>query len=263
MALQANGDLLINGTGKVFIQRLEAAGTAQGLKFLGQCTKLEASMNDEKLIEYSAVEASRAPIKEIVQRRTPQIGLTFKEFDRANFALAAMGSELSYTQAGTAVTNEVHADVKQGTYIKLAKRGPITAVTVEPSGGGTAYTLGTDYVIEDDTVPLIYIVPGGGIADASDIQVDYTPTAIVSGLDQVAAGTKSVIECALLYVPDLEAPGPAWQVEVWKASITPEAAIGLIQAAAEFAAVDLRMTVLSDKTNHPTAPYWLATKIDS
>jgi hypothetical protein len=261
MDFQANGDLLINGTGAVFIRRIEAAGTAQGLKFIGQATKLELQMNDEKLIEYSAVEASRAPIKEIVQRRTPTASITMKEFDKHNFALAAMGEEASYTQAGTAITNEVHNDVRQGTYVKLDKRGPISVVTVEPAGGGTAYVVTTDYVITDDETPLIYIVPGGGIADGADIQVDYTPTAIVTALDRVYGATKNVIECEILFVPDVEAPGPAWQIEIWKASLTPESAISVIQQASEFASCDLRFTMLSDKSNHPSAPYWQATKV--
>ena len=263
MAIQANGDLLLIGRGKVFFKRTEAAGTARGLKFVGDCPKLEIAMQQEVAVARSSVEAAGPVIKQVVVSNEPQIRMALRELDKDNLANLLGGTFSSYTQAATGITNEPYPDVRQGTYIKLAKRGPISAVTVEPLGGGTAFTVTTDYVIEDASIPLIYIVPGGGIADGADIQVDYTPTAITgAGLETVRGATTPVIEGSLLYVPD-NASGPKWQLEVWKLSLKSEAILAMIHppGTTEFAEAELVGTVLSDATAHPSEPYFLLTRL--
>lgn len=252
----ADGSFLLRGLGALFFKRSLTAGVAGAgsHRFLGNCTKIEVSMNDERLTVNSAVEAATPPLVDIVVKRTPKVAFTLNEANAHNLALAMMGEETTFTQAATAVTNEVHVDVKQGDYVMLDKYGPVTAVVVEPSGGGAAFVLGTDYSIKDGQVASIYIIPGGGIADAVDIQVDYTPTAY-SAQPKVIGATDTLITGELLFAPD-PTLGPKWAARFWKVSIASDSVVGLLQAEAAVAAFDLSGTVLSDAANHPTEPYW-------
>lgn len=255
---QPDGGWMLRGLGAVLFKRARADGN-EGFHFLGQCTKLELSLNDEKLIENSAVQKETPPIIEIVTKRTPKAALTLKETHPHNIALALMGLEDTATQAATAVTDEVHNNVKAGTFVKLDKMGPVTAVTVEPAGGGTAFDAGDDYVVYDGEIAMIYIVPGGGIDDGDDIQVDYTPTAYTAA-PIIPIGTKTLITGELLYVPD-PSIGPKYVANIWRCSVSSEAVLPLIQSEAALAQYDLSFTVLSDTTNHPNSPYGLLTKV--
>jgi len=260
VAIQADGSQLLLGRGKTFFKRNEAAGTAQGHTFMGQVTQLEIRPKDEVIDEKSSVEAAAPIIKQVKVSTDHEIALTFKEMKAHNLALALFGTVGSYTQAATAVTNEIFTDVKQGTYIKTAKRLIGSVVVTGPSATPT-YTVTTDYVVEDATEGLIYIVPGGTITDGSDLEVDYTPTAVAApGLDTVIGGVSSFIEGELLFIPD-PATGPKWRAEIWKASLNSNAVIALIQSANEFASAELLGKVLSDATNHPTEPYYRLTRV--
>jgi len=262
MAFQADGGNLHMGRGAVFARRIEAAGTAHGFLFLGQSTRFGIQMNAEFAEERSAVEASAPTVKKMATRVSPEILITLKEYKSDNLSLVFLGSRTANIQAATAITNEVFNDVKQGRYIKLAKVGPVTGVNVEPSPTGTAYVLGTDYSIEDGAVPMIYIIPGGGIADGTEIQVDYVPTAYASpGLEEINGAVQPLVECELLFRPD-PASGPKLKVEVWRTSISSEGLVEMIQHETnEFPSFEIKGAVLSDAAVHPTCPYFKLTKL--
>lgn len=88
------------------------------------------------------------------------------------------------TQASGAVTNEAINTVKQGYYYQIGKTASnptgvrdITTVVVTDDGGSpTTFAAGTDYTV-DLALGELYIVPGGGIADDTNLLVDYARTA--------------------------------------------------------------------------------------
>jgi alpha-galactosidase len=57
--------------------------------------------------------------------------------------------------------------------------------------------------------------------------------------------------------------GPAYTLEVWKASVATEAVIGLINATTEFGSFDLKFTMLADETNHPGNEFFQMLYTDS
>lgn len=95
---------------------------------------------------------------------------TFHDFNGGNFARATRGK--ASTVATGAVSAEPHYSYK-GSYVPL--RYPASAVSsVEPVGGGTPYTAGTDYILDRG---MLWIPPGSTITDATsaaNIEVDYT-----------------------------------------------------------------------------------------
>jgi len=255
---EPNGGWLLRGLGALLWKRTRSSN--EGFFFLGQCTKLELSLNDERLTENSAVQAATPPVLDIVTKRTPKVAATLKEAHPDVISLAVMGDDdATLTQAGTAVTEEVHEDVRAGYYVKLDKLGPVTAVTVEPSGGGTAFTEGDDYIVFNGEQPMIYIVPGGGIDSGDDIQVDYTPTAYTAA-PTIPIGSKTLIQGELLFLPD-PTNGPKFVANIWKCSVASESVTSLIQPDANLAEFALNFTVLSDAANHPNSPYGLLTKV--
>jgi hypothetical protein len=173
MSKEPNPNNILLGSGKVYVDRYTTAGVPSGNeRFLGNCTEFSITPSVEEIEKKSSTDSARRLLRSDVTGTTLELSITLDEFTPDNVALALFGEVGTYTQTGAAVTNEVHNDVKQGEYVRLAFRG-ISLVTVEPSGGGTAFVLNTDYEI-DAVEGRIYIVPGGGIANLADIQVDYT-----------------------------------------------------------------------------------------
>jgi hypothetical protein len=265
MAITNDKSLLRIGRGKFFAKRIDDGATpsGEGFVFAHQVNSIVYTPNEEKLEEIDATTGVGGTLASITVSRKPTIKITDKSFLTDFLAFALMGTKSVLTQAADAITAEVHTNVKQGTYVPFDKMGPVTAVTVEPSGGGTAFALDDDYTIEmaDDMYPMLYIVPGGGIADAVDIQINYTPTQY-SSVEQVAGATKSEIVVALRYI-GANSYGPRYNFDVWKASVNIDAALEFIQSANEFGSFDLTFTLLDDSANHSTTPFIDLRRVDN
>jgi len=256
--ITAQSTNVLLGRGRAFFDRFTGAGNRTGFRFLGNCSKLEFKMNDEKAQIFNYAVSTAPLLDESVTKREPMCTMTLHEYTRENVALVLMGSESSYTQTSTPVVGEsLAASVIKGRSYQTAKRA-ITGVTVKK--GATSLVLGTDYDIVDAELGLIHIREGSvTVSDADAITIDYTPTAITgAGRLRVQAGTSSFIKGALLYVPD-NAAGPAFDIEIWTLSLSAESAIGLITGT-DYGSFDLSGKVLADTTNHPTEPYYRLTQ---
>lgn len=103
-----------------------------------------------------------------------QLNLTWHDLNSANLARYARGH--ATTVAAATVTDEERWSYK-GTWVPL-KYPALAITTVEPAGGGTAYTVGTDYIVDRG---MIFIPATSTITDATsaaNIQVTYTHGAI-------------------------------------------------------------------------------------
>ena len=266
MAITNDKGLLRIGRGKFFAKRLDDSvglDQGEGFAFAHQVTSIVYTPNEDKLEENDATSAVGGTLASITVGRKPTIKITDKSFLSDFLAFALMGSKNILTQAATAVTTEVHANVKQGTYVFTDKIGPVTSLVVTPAGGGTAFVLDTDYSVEDLTgfAPAIYIIPGGGIADGDGLNFAYTPTAYTS-VEQVAGATKSEINVALKFIGSASY-GPRYNFEVWKASVNIDAALEFIQSQTEFGSFDLTFTLLDDSSNHPDVPFIDLRRVDN
>jgi len=96
---------------------------------------------------------------------------TFHDFSAENFA-RGLRANITTIAAGTATAESVVA--YKGGYTPLAKIA--TEITsVEPVGGGTAYTAGTDYELRDGQlyIPSTSTIPAP-VAGAANCDVDYS-----------------------------------------------------------------------------------------
>ena len=244
-----NGNRVMLGRGKVYLDRLTSAGARTGEIFVGNCTTFEITPTPEEIKKYSSATAGAPLLASDVIRTTLALRIVGDEFDLENLARAFYGDVSTYTQSSSSVVAEDISSAQQGRYYDLAYRD-VSNVVVEPDGGGTPYTVTTDYTV-DATEGRIYIVPGGGIADDTDIEVDYDYGTL--SLDTVRGMNQTSIKCYIRFVGD-PGRGPTWTVEIWQASVRADGSVGLISD--EYAEWALTGDVESDATNHPNEPHF-------
>lgn len=190
------------GVGKQYIEDLD---DPKGLIFIGNCNSLsyQAEVQDIEEQDYTTPGGG---LDTSVQRISA-LNITYnaRHFKAENMARALYGTATDVA-SGT-VTAEEHV-AHPGALILLAHPGA-TSVVVKNEAGTTTYVLDTDYTLDSAGFPIIK--EGGGIADGSTIQVDYsyakhaTIQALVAsgkrfrhvfvGLNEARSGKAVVIEC--------------------------------------------------------------------
>lgn len=126
---------------------------------------------------FCAATGTRVKDRKIVKQSSMTITVTLTEIDVENIRLFFLGGDITDVAAavgGGAAVNEVVR--LQGTERRILKFGPnVTAVNVEPYGGGAPFTVAVDYVLETYYGhTAIRRVAGGGIADGDYVEIDYT-----------------------------------------------------------------------------------------
>lgn len=243
---------LLLGKGQVLFDRFDVNGVSTGFKHLGNVETFELTTTDDKVQKFSSMAAGAPLYKEVNRRRAAVLNITGDEFHPENMALVTMGDVSTLVQPATAVVAEAVAAVTfPGTYFTTKKLGPISAVVVK--FGATPGVLGTDYAIINANVGLIRILPGTALTGA--VTIDYTPTAYVSGSGPkvVAGGTAGVIQGAIKFIGD-PSTGPDMIVDVWRANMAPNGAVGLISD--DFATLQMTAAILDDSLNHPGTPLY-------
>lgn len=253
--LAPSSELLMLGAGSVFFNRFDASGNPTGMLHLGNVTTFELTTEDDNLDKYQSMTRAKSLYKRVPRRRNVTLNISGDEFSPHNLALILQG-EIAQTAAaaGAAVTGEAAGLWKLGAYYKTTQMGPITAVTVNVAG--TPAVLGTDYEIADPDFGIIHALPGSAIEEGGAVTLDYTPTAYAGGLTQVRGGTETNVRGSVLFAGD-PTVGPKMLVEVWKVTISPNGALGLISE--EYATLGLTAAVESDSVNHPTEPLYRVT----
>lgn len=214
-----------------------------GLRFVGNVTELRLTTTDEIREKFSSSEASSPLLKRVVSRRTVEFTAVMDEFTMENLSLAMMGTApASAAQSVTAVTDMSIQAVQQGMYYDLGSRN-IAAVVVTTDPAGTTYVLNTDYTV-DLVTGLLYIVPGGGIADDEDILVDFT-RATATTITTIEGGASSLVEAYLHFESD-NATGPNYRVKAERVSITPDGDLGFISD--DFGNFTIKMAVQKTAT---------------
>lgn len=245
---------LLLGKGQVFFDRFDVNGVAQGLRHLGNVETFELTTADDNVDKYSSMSAGAPLYKRVNRRRTITLKITGDEFHPENLALVTMGSQSTLVQVATPIVAEaVAATTVPGTYFIPKLLGPISAVSV--LFAASAGVLNTDYAIIDASVGLIRILPG--TVKTGAVTVSYTPTAYTTttGPQVIAGGVSGIINGRIMFLGD-PSTGPKIRVNVWKTSITPDGAVGLISD--DYAQMSLSAAVLDDTANHPSTPLYEA-----
>lgn len=244
-----NGNNILLGRGKIYFDRFDTNGARTGELFLGNCPTFEITPSPEEIKKYSSADKAANLIASDVLRTSLALRIVGDEFSKDNLAMALFGDTSTLSQTGSTVTNEAISGVLQGRYYPLSKR-QVSVVTVTGPSGTPVYVANTDYKV-DAVSGRIYIIEGGGIADAANIEVDFTYATIA--LPTVRGMNQTSVKGYLRFIGD-PARGPKYECEIWRASVRADGAIGFISD--EYSTFTLTGDIESDAVNHLNEPHY-------
>lgn len=182
------------------------AGTqnAGGERFLGNCPEFTISQDDERISHYSSTRGIKKKDEDIPVEQTYSGTVNCDQITKENLAIFLLGSASVLTEAGATGETDNFTGVAQGLFYQLGVsatspsgvRKVASVVVTDGEASPTTYNVGDDYTVDAD-LGRIYIVPGGAIADDSNIEVTYNITAhtrdmVVSSADQVEGALRFI-----------------------------------------------------------------------
>lgn len=215
--------------GKLLFKRRTTAGTDTGFRHCGNCDKFLTKATPEVIDNYSSMDHIAGLYAEIVKRITVEWEAEGFEFDPNMVSLGLAGDVNTYAQASgtaTGVQFAAAAEVVLGAYYEIGVRNP---VITDIKQGATALVLGTDYVVIDPNVGLIYLLPTGAAVAGTALTWDGTIPAILASVGDklITIGTSPQIQGTLRFLPD-PMHGPRLDVTLWNVFCTPNGPIDYI-----------------------------------
>ena len=201
-----------------------------------ESTKFEIKPNSELKEMSSRGRSTYGQVIESVPLPKPaDLSVTFAEVNKESIAMALFGTASVVNQGSGSITDEV-VTAALGKWVQLAHGNVATAGFVVTNSAATVtYVLGTDYEV-NYRIGMIRAIPGGAIADAASLKVDYAYNAI-SGT-AIAGGTQTQVRAQF----KLDGVNFANQlpviVDVWEAVLTPDSAFDFLQN--DFAEIALK-----------------------
>jgi len=244
------------GKGSLLVDVFDDLGNLTGYQHLGNCTKVEQDIKDDKDELYQSINSTPSLIAAAVKKRQVMLTITGTDFSSDHMALAFMSAgKTQLAIVASPVVGEALASAtatKKGKFFATAQRNidPTTVSVLNPG----ALTAGVDFIVADAVQGLIYFPLTSGVNDTVAVTVDYTP--IAATFDQVAGAVKPFVKGRLRFAPD-PTDGQKIGIEWWHVNLSPTGKLGLISDA--YGNWDLEAMVLDDSANHPLSPYFLAT----
>jgi len=246
------------GKGSLLLDVFDASGALTGYQHLGNCTKVEQEIKDDKAELYQSINAVPTLIATAVKKRQVIVSITGTDFSLTHLSIAlAAGAETALATGSTPVVGEALASAtasKKGKYFATLGRNIGAVALHQGSSPQVTLAAGTDYVVVDALEGLIYFPLTSTVDDAEAVSADYTPTSVQ--LSQVAGATVPFVKGRLRFVPD-PTDGKKIGVEWWVVNLSPNGKLGLI--ADDYGNWELEGMVLDDSANHPSSPYFLVT----
>lgn len=188
-------------SGELYFDPL-VAGIYEGERYLGNTPNFELTISPEKLDHYDSDTNEVSKDFSFAVKTDRTAAMTSDEVSEENLKLFFGASASAVAQVATPVVAEAIAGIKKGRYYQLGQstsnptgvRG-VTAVVVKIAAA--TKVLNTDYLL-DATRGRIYIIPGGSIADAAAVTVDYTP--VVNSRTRLASGAGATVAGRLRFL---------------------------------------------------------------
>lgn len=245
------------GKGSVMIDLLDASGLSTGYIHMGNCSKFDQEIKDDKAELYQSINGVPTLIASAVKKRQLILSITGTDFAFTHLAIQQMASGGKQTVLSTGTTPVVAEALASATATKKGKffstiGRNIGAVTVKQ--GVTTLVLNTDYQIADALQGLIYFLPAGAVDDSAAVTIDYTPAAL--SLSQISGAVAPFVKAKIRFIPD-PTDGQKIGGEWWKVNLSPNGKLALISD--DYGNWELEGMVLDDSANHPTDPYYLLT----
>ena len=187
---------LVLGRGKVYFDRF-APGTAliTGERYLGSTPAFAVAAETQELDHFSSEEGLQEKDESVTLRADYSASLTIENMSGANAALFFLGTSEIATIGALPAQMDAFTAI-QGLFYQLGATPAkpegvenVSAVTVTGPAGTPVYVSGTDYNA-DPTEGFIEVIPGGGIVNGVDIEVNYDITAqtqerVISGASNI------------------------------------------------------------------------------
>ena len=255
MAVNANEAYLLLGRGKLFFDRFDAAGTPTGLRFMGECDKLEMNPSATTKEYFGMTKKASTKLAQNIIKQTHELDIQMKEYTPENMALALLGDSASFSQTLATVLDEPLTTKALPGYVYQTAKRNLSAVTCKT--GSTSLVAGTDYEVLDATLGLIQVLPGTTALDGTKpLNVSYTAGAVTAA-QQIKGGTQNKIEGKMVFIGD-PVNGPAMDVQLWRVRFQPAGALAFIND--DYGAIPLKGEVMDDSANHSDAPLYLITQ---
>lgn len=262
------------GRGILYFAPLDSNDVPKDYRDLGNVTDFKLTPSVETLEHKSSRSGLKITDKEVTLSEKWEVSFTLDELNFENLALFMSGQANQRTNdGGTALTGSGNLVVyEQGRWYDLYKDAngrpttdpqgdriyDIGTVTIEPSGGGTAYTEGTDYKV-DHVMGRIFIIDGGSITGSAsgtayDLDIAANSSA-AANLDRVQAMTLSNIEGALKFIAENPAAnGAKVEYQIHKVKLFGDGDLSLIGD--DWTTFTLKGTVEKSAKADPDSPYF-------
>ena len=193
------------GRGKILLAPFKTGTKVpDGFEYVGNSPELSLTFETETLDHYNSDEGIREKDQSAELQTNRTGSYILDDIMPTNLARFFLGSTSVLAQASA--TAEVDTiTVLQGRFYQLGEgtdnaisgARSVTVTTVEDSGGmGSTYDVGDDYIVHAD-IGMIEIVEGGGISDATELDITYDLAAV--SRNQTISGS-SPVEGAMRYI---------------------------------------------------------------
>lgn len=199
------------------------SGNYQGLTRMPGPAKFQTKPNST-LVEATTKEKGKygQVVATAAVPKPADLSLGFSSISPASLAIALQGDVAPYSQ-GSGTVPDKSLTAKTGTWLELGKKNVEEAgFAVKNAGGTTTYALGADYTV-NYAAGLLYIVPGGAIADASAIHASFGYSAISGSL--ITMGTTAQVRARILFDGRNLFDQVPLQLEVFEAVLTSDSAL--------------------------------------
>lgn len=150
--------------------------TGDGYRDLGNISTVGFNRNINELEHFTSKSGSRILDKKLIIETALSFTFNIDEFDNNNYNDLFFGNGITAAdQSASSVSTESHStsDVWAGRFIFTSFRN-ISALVVNAGGTTSAYTVTTDYLLDDARLGAIQIVDGGSITDNTALDLDYS-----------------------------------------------------------------------------------------
>lgn len=177
-----------------------------GKRFVGNCPELTVSRDTNALDHYSSTSGTNTLDASIPLGGDLNINLVTDDIQPENLRYWFMGDRKTVSVTAQSDVTQTLEEVMRNDFYQIGRTetqplgvGRLVTVAVAAAGsGGSAYVEFEDYEVDYDS-GLLYIMPGGAIADESDIVVTYSTTAHT--YQEITSGSKSV-EGEMTFISD-------------------------------------------------------------
>ena len=233
------------GRGRLYFSDVDANGLPEGgWEDLGNVNSFGINVSSEELTHKSSREGLSTTDARVVISQDVSISFNGDSIFLENLSRWLSGDNQDDAQAATAVTGSGNMEiVNRGRWYDLytnpgsypgtpeTRAYLPTSVVVEPSGGGTPYTLGTDYLLDDKMgrifIPETSTIPAGTVGSPTVLDIDFTPTATI--LERIHAFTKGQISGAMKFVAvDPRNDSKETEFQFHYVTLSPDGELGLI-----------------------------------